>query len=332
MRQSRAAFISAGGDPFLLLLMFHFFERNWQHEVDRLYVCFNGNTDQALVGYVQARLTAHPKVTFLYDPRELGYGAPIKLCLDQCVEDVVLLLEDDGFIYHPGVVEQCFRKFDEGYDIVGSPRFSCAFEWSRLMKRKMGVDKWKTEGDTGPNFWPNFFFCRKIDLLKTDLNFAPVSFPKGTYIPALDYTVQEEGFVGDTFTWVSTQLRLLGLKVCEVPQCKASPTEQEDMLRQVNNWAGNPFGWIHGGSLSVFWNGMFIDKYMPQPPNDFCRQEYETRVAFWTMAAQLHTDSALADTRTRYLSQLEKTIDYYSMDRERIHKKILIYKRLLQLT
>lgn len=330
MRQTRAAFISAGGDIFLVLLMFKLFQR-WQDEVDKLYICFNGNTDQGLVEYVRQQVTQNEKVVWIYDPRELGYGMPIKLCLDQCQEDLILLLEDDGFIYNRGVVERCFRKIEEeGYDVVGSPRFSCSFEWSRLMKTKLGLT-YKDQGDTGPNFWPNFFFCRRSDLLKTDLEFAPVNFPQGTYVPLLDYTAQEEGLVGDTFVWVSIQLRMMGLSVFEVPQYKASPLEHGEYMRKEGKWNDKIYGWIHGGSLSVFWSSMRIGKYMPDPPNEFCLQEYETRVAFWTIAVNLIQDDRIESTIKQCKDALEATIEHYKMDRTRLHKKILIYQSLLQL-
>lgn len=331
MRQTRAAFISAGGDIFLLLLMFKLFEERWQNEVDKLYICFNGNTDESLVEYIHQKVTQNEKVVWIYDKRELGYGMPIRLCLDQCQEDLILLLEDDGFIYSRGVVERCFRKIeDDECDIVGSPRFSCSFEWSGLMKRKLGL-KYKDQGDTGPNFWPNFFFCKRSDLLKTDLEFAPVNFKEGTYVPLLDYTAQEEGLVGDTFVWISIQMRMMGLRVFEVPQYKASPLEHDEYMRKEGKWADKYYGWIHGGSLSVFWSSMRVGKYMPHPPNEFCLQEYETRVSFWTIAVDLIDDETIASTIKQYKDGLENTIVYYGMDRSRIHKKILIYKSLLQI-
>lgn len=326
---TRAAFISAGGDPFILLLSYKLFKERWYDEVDKLYICYNTSINQELVPFVEQRLK-DPKVEFIYVPQALSYGLPINKCLEKCSEDLIMLLEDDGYIYQRGVVGKHFKYIEGGeFDVIGSPRFSCALEVADAMKVKYNLD-YSGEGDKGPNFWPNFFFCKRSDLLKTDLDFAPKMFPKGEYVKELDLT-PETDLHNDTFVWTGIQMRFLGLRFKEVPQHKASPTELEDKQFGINNWKERPYGWLHAGSLSVFVTYLMLENYMPDPPNDFCLQELETRISFWQLAVELEEYSEIAEFKKHYLEGLEKTIKHYKMNENRINKKKLVYKQLLQI-
>lgn len=326
---SRAAFISAGGDPFILLLSIHLFQR-WKNEVDKLYVCYNSMQDKKIVDFIRDRLTQDSQIHLIYTPEQLGYGRPINECLNVSREDLILLLEDDGFVYNAGIVDTHFKRIELGLvDLVGSSRFSCGFGISRAAKKKWGLN-YDGEGDVGCNFWPNFFFCKRSDLLKTNLDFAPTSLPKGVYVPELDFTPEEDEPC-DTFSWTSIQLRAMGLKVGYCPQYKGSPFELEEKRLHQGKWANNPYGWIHAGSLSVFWNKELTGNRLPHAATDINLQEYETRVAFWTIAVGLAEYPEIREFQQQYRDGIEEMIEYHQMDRERIEKKVMIYKDLMRL-
>lgn len=325
---SRAALVSAGGDVFLAMLIYKLFKKYWYSEVDHMYICFNTEMDRTVVPELLAKLSPDKKVSVIYHPYQIGYGEPIRQMLQIAREDLILLLEDDGFIYTPGVVENIFKGIEiDDYDLAGSPRRSCSQEiWDRAK------DIWRLDyeglGDKGPNFWPNFFFCKRSDLLKTSLNFAPVMYPPGYYSKELDYTFKEEA-AGDTFVETSLQLRAMGLRVREIPQHKASPFEIQERDEKRGNWIdGRKPPYLHGGSLSsgYSWNGFILGR-QPIPDDINASHEIETRAAWWKLASDLV--EGFDEFKVGYKKGLEELISH--LDESLVRVKYNVYKELLGL-
>jgi hypothetical protein len=323
---TRAVFISCGGDPFLALLMLKLFKR-WKDEIDNLYICYNAEIDPEISKYLKEKFSEDPNINFIFVPKPLGFGEPIKKCLEVCNEDLILLLEDDGFVYKSGLIDSMFKKIESGEcDALGSPRFSCSPGIAEATKKKYDLDYSGTD-DAGPNFWPNFFFVKREDLLKTDLNFAGKSWKVGDCIKELDLTCENEE-AGDTFVWTCIQLRAMGLKFISIPQNHASPTEIEDIPLKRYNHKNGFIGWIHGGSLSSGWNGFLVNP--PPEPEGLSKQEFETRAAFWDLISD---DKDFPDElfTYRYKGGIENFIIKCKLDRERINQKKDFYKKLLDI-
>lgn len=326
---SRAVFMSAGGDPFIALFALQLFQIHWYEEVDRFYICYNNHcgVPQEVVDEFIKTAEKDPKVKLLYYPTGIGNGAPINKMLDICTEDLVMLLEDDGFIFSAGIVDECFKRIESGeVDAVGSARFSCGFEVSKLLKLKYELN-YEGRGDKGPNFWPNFFFCKADDLRKTDQNFASYSFEVGKFYPELAGTITEEGQYGDTFVWACIQLRHLGVRFGEVEQKHAAPYEFDDRLNSKGNWV-SLIRWLHGGSLSTSWGG-YLSGAKPNYTSDMGMQEIETRVAFWTICSNevIGFDSF----KEQYRQGIQDLMKTSELRRDRINLKIEIYKELMGL-
>lgn len=328
---SRAVFLSAGGDPFISLFAVKLWQERWRDEVDKFYVNVNNHCGipPEAVGELLSRLSQDPKVHLIYHPRGIGNGMPITEMALIAKEDLIMLLEDDGFIFEPGEVSRCFQMIESDLtDIVGSPRGSCGQEIWEASKTKYGLD-YSGYGDQGPNWWPNFFFCKREDLLKTDLNFASITFKPGEYCKELDYTFKDINH-GDTFVWACMQLRALGLRSQSVPQHKAGPFEITDKQDSEQNWhpTQQPFKWLHGGSLSAGWGG-YLSGRLPDVSNDSAKQEIESRVAFWTIA--VGETEGFDSFRASYVEGIGGLADGAGLDAERIRKKIQIYKELMKL-
>lgn len=320
--------MSAGGDPFIALFALKLFHDRWYGEVDKFYICYNNNC--SVPQYVVDEFlewAEDPKVELLYFPTGIGNGKPIDEMLKVATEDTVMLLEDDGFIFTPGVVDRCFKRIEDGeVDAVGSPRFSCGFEVSALLKAKYNLS-YDGDGDIGPNYWPNFFFCKRGDLLNTDRNFASFTFEKGKYYSELGGTITKDGEYGDTFVWTCIQLRSQGVRFGDVPQKHASPYEFDDKLNGKGNWT-SPIEWLHGGSLSTSWGG-YLSGSMPNFTNDYGKQEIETRVALWTLCMQ--QTEGFDDFRIKYASGIEMLIDLAELVEGRVDLKIRIYKDMMKI-
>lgn len=325
---SRAVFLSAGGDVFISLFVLKLFKERWYDEVDKFYICYNNHAGVPLEVAQEfiVAATQDPKVQLIWHPEGIGNGMPITEMTHLCKEDLVMLLEDDGFIFTPGKVKWCFQQIESDLtDMLGSPRGSCGQEiWDRSGV-KYGLD-YTGYGDVGPNWWPNFFFCKRADLLKTDLNFGSVTFKPDDYCKELDYTFKDINH-GDTFVWACMQLRAMGLRSQSIPQFHASPFEITEKEIKEGNWHNDqvPY-WLHGGSLSTSWGG-YLSGRMPDVSTDSAKQEIETRVAFWTICSD--AIDGFTQFKPIYQQALAKLVEDANLSKDRIQKKIKIYKELM---
>ena len=273
-----------------------------------------------------AKASQDPKVHIIYHPNGIGNGMPITEMTLLAKEDNVMLLEDDGFIFEPRKVDEFFRIIELGVaDAVGSPRGSCGKEVWDGMQKKYNLD-YTAYGDVGPNYWPNFFFCKREDLLKTDLNFGSKKFPKGEYFKEIDHTFTEDNF-GDTFVWADIQMRYNGVRFYNVPQFHASPTEPDDKQQEIMNWIGEAPYWIHGGSLSAGLGG-YLSGNLPDLSTDGAKREIESRVAFWTIASD--EVEGFTEFKKEYKAGIEELVVNGKLEKDRINDKISLYRQLMR--
>lgn len=327
---SRAVFLSAGGDPFIATLVMRLWKERWYDEIDKFYVSYNNHAQVPLEVAQEfvSKVITDPKVQLIYHPQGVGNGVPITEMALIAKEDLVMLLEDDGFIFESGIVNDCFQRIekDQG-DAIGSPRGSCGQEVTDAMIKKYNIDI-SGLGDKGVNFWPNFFFCKRADLLKTDLNFASKAFKEGEYFKELNHRFVETNY-GDTFVWADIQMRYNGVRFGEVPQRHASPEEIEYYEKKEDKWAdGVKMGWIHGGSLSSGIGG-YLSGSIPDTSTIQTKMEIETRCAFWMLA--LHTTPGYEPFRTVYAQGIGNLIEGAKLSNDRVQKKYNIYKTLLRI-
>lgn len=354
----RAVLLAYPGDPFLLNYWLHFFDTVWGEEIDSLYIGMNTPIEKEVVDYIYARIEKSRKITgknivVEYQDHMADHGPTINKLLDLVTEDLVMLIEDDGFIFRKGVVDKCFKAIESGeYDIVGSKRGSCHMEILQAAQRKWGL-QYEGEGDQGPNFWPNFFFTKKALLLQTDRNLAAKAWHKGETIPALDYIVLDDVIYGDTFVNTSLQLRAivpLG-RIYIVPQYHGSPDDLEHAQRQQYLFDGGA-PWTHIGSLSSGVGGVLRDNHnrhldkrtTAEPeaethlPPEWCKtdaekNEWERRVQWWQTFydfAYVDTDTdIIADFRAAYGQAVQQVINQFELRISNIRRRQKVYKLLL---
>jgi len=328
---TKAAFLTVGGEPFTTLMVHKLFRERWYEEVDRFYINFNNNAKvpPEVVVDMFSQVVHDPKVNLIYHPEGIGNGPPFTELTKICREDLILMLEDDGFIFDGGYVDECFKRIESGeVDALGSPRFSSGAELGQVVAEKFHLN-YSGYGDVGPNFWPNFFFCKREDLLKTDLNFASKSWEAGEYEPLMDYTFKErEG--GDTFVWLGLQLRYNGVRFGNISQHHADPYEIEHRKTREGNWhnATKPFHWIHGGSLSSGWGG-YLSGRVPDTSSEIAKLEMETRVAFWKLC--MDEANGFDAFKVLYIAGIQNLVDSAGLDWGRINNKITLYREVMKL-
>lgn len=347
-RRTRAALLPTPGDPFLINLWLKSFENVWESEVDKLYVHINSYLPAPVIDSLRRRLDRNPKIETLYDDRMMDHGNSLATLVRHCQEELILLIEDDAFVLKPGAVDACFSAIEQGaYDCLGSPRGSCTMKLFDL-----GMEKFEKPAigyDSGPHFWPNFFFCKKKDLLRTDLNLGAHTFKIGDYIPALDYTVHEPSVNGDTFVWASLQLRGLGLKFGYIEQFKVHPNDFEEYRRRDNCFSKKAM-WLHSGSLSGSlhsWlrgrDGKPLGASAAAPAVDMSlmpeeakghgmRDEFERRVTFLTIALESSKEDFedLAFFKKAYREALGLLVSRYGLASQKIDLRKTIYQKRLK--
>jgi hypothetical protein len=328
---TRAAFVSSTGEPFILSLIYRLFKERWYDEVEALYININNHSciPSDVLGELIGNLIKDYKVHIIFHYRGVGNGPPFTELTKISTQDLVLMLEDDGFIFDSGAVDHEFQQIESDLvDAAGSSRFSCGAELGEAVAKKYGLD-YSGYGDRGPNFWPCFFFCKRSDLLKTDLDFGSHVWEPGFYEPLLDHTFNKLE-AGDTFVWLGVQLRALGLRFNYIPQHHADPYEVESKGRAEGNWhiATQPFHWIHAGSLSSGWNG-YLTGRVPDTSTDISKREIETRVAFWKLCME-ETDGFEA-FKISYIGGIQNLVDAAKLDWGRIDKKIELYRKIMKL-
>jgi len=323
----RAALMSSGGNAFEALLSYKLFKTHWYSEVDRLYINFNNHSKvpQEVVGEFLATVSQDPKIHLIYHPDGIGNGPPVTELLHIAKEEYILLLEDDFFIFTPGKVDECFKRIESGeVDVLGSPRYSYG-EVADAAKKKYNLD-YSGLGDRGFGWWPTGFFCKRSDLMKTDLDFGSNAYLKDQHFKELDHTFSEECYT-DTFTWASLQLRYLGVKSADIPQFHADPYEAENKNKGDRNWTeGSPY-WIHAGSLSSGWGG-YLRGSVLDTSNENAIREMETRCAFWQICSDVI--EGFTEFKKDYQQGIKNLVVSAGLDQGRIDQKILIYKQLMR--
>lgn len=355
--RSRAAILPFAGDPFLLHYWLELFYRVWSDEVDRLYIVCDTTIEKPVLEYIEFLATADPaKITYIYNKEKGQHGDKILRGLLACKEDLVMLIEDDAFVFKPGYVDQCFKYLENGeFDIVGSKRGSCHPAISERAKQIWGIP-YEGAGDQGCNFWPCYFFCNKGLLLATDKNFNSRAWVQGEIIaPLNDYVMEVEVAAGDTFVNTSLQLHAMvpERRILYVPQYHAHP---DDLIHYQTHAPYTPFdghaGWTHIGSLSSGVDGALMDdqsrslaRRLIDPPGGptklpeaWCHtssemevMEWERRVQWWDSFWQNRDTKEIPEFAELYRRALDQIIDQYHLKIKRIIQRQAIYKEAFNL-
>lgn len=346
---TRAAILPFPGDPFLISYWLRFYDEIWGGEVDQLYIYLNTFAEKAVVDYIKARVAKSKNITFTYNPSQIEHGDAINHALDQVKEDLVMLIEDDAFIFRSGVVDRCFKTIESGEkDIVGSKRGSCSFEILNAAEAKWNIPA-TGFGDNGCNFWPCYFFTKTDILKKTSRRFGARAWHKGETIDPLQLVVEAPEVVGDTFVNTSLELRAMipEDRIAYVPQYHASPDDIDHFRKQVFLFDGKA-PWTHIGSLSSGVGGVLRDnqnraltKRFIEPEkgptvleawanSDGEKREWERRVAWWATFYENAKDlnEEIVEFYDLYGQAVQRIIDQYGLSSSNIRQMQKAYRTL----
>jgi len=356
--RSRAAILPYPGDPFLLHYWLELFYRVWSDEIDKLYIICNTPVEKQVAEYIEFLCTEGDdnKIDFTFIDHHIQHGDAIRMGLEKATEEYVMLIEDDAFIFKPGIVDECFKKIENGeFDIVGSKRGSCHPEILERAKQIWGI---LTDGigDQGCNFWPCYFFSKRELLLQTDRDFNSRAWTQGDKIgPLQDYEVMAPVISSDTFVWASLQLHQIvpERRILYVPQYHAHPDDAKHFEQRAEY---TPFdglaSWTHIGSLSSGVSGAIMDdqgrsiaKRFTEPPHGptvlpsaWCDttsemqvMEWERRVQWWLTSWEHRDIEQIKEFAELYKKGLDQLIIQFKLNTKRIQQRQRIYKEAFNL-
>lgn len=333
---SRAAMLPMPGDPFILNHFLSNFENIWRDEVDQLYILLNmdARMPKDIIEKAKDIAVGRDKVTVMFVNNMLFQGAALRYMLPQVKEDLILSIEDDTVIIKKGQIDKCFRKIESGEaDVIGSPRCVSHPQILEACRVKFNLD-YSGYGDRGPTYWPNFFFCRKADLLKTDLHFEPKGFNKGEYIAELNITAEDD-LANDVFAWLCIQLRAMGLKFYDVPQCHSHPEDFEDITEGRGIGDGN-CPWIHIGSLTMTAEDLLMGIGDPKthrnkPRSEMEKKEMERRYAWLLLFTEesANKEEYLRNLKEVYVKRMNEYIMAFDLSVKRIDELVKAYRRYI---
>ncbi len=321
---SRCVLIPSRGDPITLRLVFHYFETIWQDEVDKLYLNVNSTCEPEVIKFIE-KFTKHPKVVFSYDDHSLDHGGSLTKMFKQGSEDHIAFFEDDSLVYRKNEVNRHFEFIEKsGYDAGGALRWSCsgelidrAREWFHLEAFQYGPGGW---------FWPCFFFAKRSDVTKTDLNFCGHNWKIGDKIPPMQW-VAPSPLDADTFVWFSMQMRALGLRFFEIPT-------PDDVTNQG-------FGWVHTTSLSSPMESLLTDddgcpialrkhpSYHIVKPTCAAGGELEKKMGWMRLCLEKFDYSEIQSFKDVYERAITRAISAFALSESNINNFKSLYKNAL---
>lgn len=343
-QMTRAALCPTLGDPFILIFWLSFYEKVWKDEVDRLYIDLNMPSwiSKEVKDFNRKIASEVPKSIIIEEDEFELHGKALKRLVETCKEKLVVLIEDDGVIFKRGQLDKCFKLIEANKtDLVGSPRGSCSKIICESSAQRYNLGGQPVYNDQ-PNWWPNFFFIRRSDLLRTDMHFWHKNWSAGERIEPLNLTAGED-ICGDTFVWTSIQMRALGLRDIVVPQYHSYPHDLQLQAERRHLWDGN-CPWVHIGSLStttacrLFADSVTFAPYLKQlemEANEYewSYPEYQRRFAWIRFiiesAAKLQKTDLVKHIREQYEENLDNCISTLGMDIGYMNSLINAYRTLL---
>ena len=225
------AIMPSRGDVFNTVLFLKCYEKHWKESVDKLIIHINSPVEKRVVDFMTDYIGQHDKTEVMYTPNYVDHGGSLTQMVKTIDEGDVLFLEEDTLILNKDFIPAKYdRMLNNNCDAIGTVRGCCSQEI---------IDRQKTLYNcSGLNLAPYFTFCKVSDLRKTDLVFVAKSYPQGSTIEPINLSCNAN-MAGDTFVWMSIQLRALGLRILENNEIDGGTVDYQNFQTRTGIFAPN---------------------------------------------------------------------------------------------
>lgn len=207
-------------EPYLALYVKELYKRFWKDEVGELLIFLNCNLSE-VANFIESIWDQENKVFVIKKsqdiPHYLLHGGCLNLLYPHITKKYFLILDSDNFIYQKGIISKMVSEMENtNLDVVGIENNAA----SRLIIEAAKA-RFQTVGLS-----PRFCFFRKSLVDKVpDIDFSAKSWPKGTYLKPIDYTVPDtfpsdyaiDFDCAETLVWLAMQVFTLTTKIRFIP-------------------------------------------------------------------------------------------------------------------
>lgn len=329
---SRAMLLPTCGDPYITQGWVDNYKKFCSKHVDQLHVFVNSLAPDPVFDFV-VRQFEEVGANVIKRRQMSNHGAALTRLVQETQEDILFFNEEDFLVFDPSVLNKWYRLVESGkYGLVGSMRGCCRDELIQACVRKFNLKGPETRQ---PNFWPALVVVKRSDVLKTDLCFIGPQHKKGVCLPQIDYTPHEDMGGGDTFAWMSMQLRSLGLKVKQIYQHRFG-----ELVR--SNEDSRP--WIHLGGGSSTLNGRLLNKDMTplgkgpaikklHIPEGGLVQDFERKIGWWKAMREAYpipSDDPASYFNKVYSDAINRSVQLYKLNPKEVDRYASICRRLVR--
>ena len=310
----RAVLLPSIGDPFALKFWLHCFKK-WGKNVDKVYVSIGPRDGkyQEVIDYSKKLLK---DFEFVGEGEEMN-TAFNDLLMNPMPEDTFLLIQDDAYIFDPGIVDASFRSIEEGWtDIVASNQFTYP-DWLNDYITPFLTPQDAQQANRGLAYYPNFFFGRVKEIQDTETGIGVQQWHEGQN-EYLHNMVLKQPADMDLMAALSLELRHKGLRWQYVPQYQDGYWEQ---------WKDKKIPWTHVTGLSAIWNGIQngVNRETNAYPHNIMLQRLTWHVLFYEMF-EMKEIQWFADEYKKTINQI---MQVSGVTREELEPRIKYFKELL---
>lgn len=318
------------GDPFLLYFWLYLYKKYWRGEVDTIYLSFapdKKNLPPEVLEFQYKLLDEFKEIQVFDHDKWIIPELGNQIVLPQIKEDLIGLIESDGYIFDKGLVKGCFDELMVNSDVVGS-------SWD-LVRDDYIVNTLGMKG-----LMRCFLFIHRSILENTDCDFLPRTILEGFILPFVNHKV-DKSFDVDCFGWMSIQIACQTPKITWVLNNMLNPENITD-IRMYDS-----YNWLHvrqmmSSTLGInshdLWGvqGLDLNRVFEMVnenyPDGTAEFTYMKSIVFRLLFLDIfEKEGLLTSYFNNYRIRLETTIDILNLPRQRIYELKGYFKGLMRL-
>jgi len=255
--------------PFLMAYWLYLFNKYWQDEVDKVYICLSQPVYPRAWLYTKQLLSTNPKIVII--ETNAPWPNSVEVGIGRSSEASLLINHDDLFVFKHGVVDDMFSIVENEGKVV-TPihgNYTPTFLVRELMQHKWGdrLPFVAPNGTTEYSFYCNFLFAPSNLVKKSGYFLGEYKVAIGDKSDILDWQFLSTELHADTNFLFGLQLLEAGAQFRVIPDYdfKAYMPLNADVVstlkeqHETNTGAFADLPWLHFQTFSYHIGGLFFD-------------------------------------------------------------------------